>query len=219
MAKARKPAKAVRTAKSAQSAAPADRAIDAALSLAAEAGWRHTTLADIAEAAKLSLAELYGLYRSKQSILSAFVRRIDRAVLASGPAEGAAPRDRLFDVLMRRFEALQPYRAGVEAIVRDSGFDPLSALCGGPRLLRSMAWMLETAGLESQGFAGAARTKGLAVVYLATMRVWLGDDTADLSRTLAALDKRLGRAETLANFCRSLKQRRGHGEASEARAS
>ena len=46
--------------------------IDTALNLAAEKGWRDLALADIAQAAGLSLAELYGLHPSKQAILDAY---------------------------------------------------------------------------------------------------------------------------------------------------
>lgn len=184
---------------------PARRAIEAALTLAAERGWRRVSLGDIAAAAKLSLAELYALYPSRAAILAAFVRSIDEAVLAEGKAEGETPRERLFDILMRRFEALRPHKSGIEAIVRDCGSDPLALLCSGPRLKRSLAWMLEAAGISSQGLLGALRVKGLAVVYLSTMRRWFADDTADMSRTMAALDKALRRAEGLAGLCRRLK--------------
>jgi len=197
---------------------PAKHVVECALTLAAERGWRRVSLADIAAAAKLSLAQLYELYPSKAAILRAFVRGTDLAALAEGSAEGAGARDRLFDILMRRFEALRPHKAGVEAIVRDAGADPLAALCGGMRFGRSMAWMLEAAGISSHGLIGRARVKGLAIVYLATMRVWFSDDTADMSRTMAALDKHLRRAETLAGLCGPLSRRAGRGAAEAAAA-
>jgi hypothetical protein len=38
------------------------------------------------------------------------------------------------------------------------------------------------------------------LTYLATVRVWLGDDGADAAQTMAALDKYLRRAEALAEL-------------------
>ncbi len=180
------------------------RIIDAALALAATRGWRTISLADIAAAAGVSLAALYAVFPSKAAILEAFSREIDRAVVAGGEAtaEDESPRDRLFDVLMRRFDALGPYRDGVAAVLRDTARDPLAAACGAGPLLRSMALMLETAGISSSGLSGAVRTKGLAAIYLATMRDWLRDDTADKARTMAALDSRLRRAESCVEGCR-----------------
>ena len=184
----------------AKASSKSDPVIRAAFDLAARLGWRHVSLADIADESKLSLAELYERYRSKTAILVGFARSIDTSVLAGNeaPSEDESTRDRLFDTLMRRFEALGPYKDGLAAILRDGAGGPAALLCGGASLLRSMAWTLESAGVGSNGLKGRLRTKGLVVVYLASLRVWLRDETEDLAPTMAALDKRLARAESLA---------------------
>ena len=178
-------------------AAP-ERIVEAALTLAARSGWRRVRLADIAAETGLTLAELRTHFPTKRAIISGFLQQTDEKVLASGPAEGTSARDRLFEVLMRRFDALAPYRNAVGAIVGAHLCDPAQSLCQLPRLLCSMAWMLEAAGLSSAGIGGALRSKGLAVVYLAALRVWLTDDSNDLAKTMAALDRGLRQAETLA---------------------
>lgn len=192
------------------------RIIDAAMRLAAERGWRDLSLNDIAQAAKLPLSKVYEIYPSKRSILAGFSRMIDGRVLAEeeAAAELEPARDRLFDVLMRRFDALQPYREGIGAVLYDLPRQPL-ALCGGVRQLkRSMGWMLEAAGLSSTGPRGAVRVRGLAAVYLATLRVWLRDDSADMAKTMAALDGYLRRIEAIAR--RFSGRRWEPGEAGEA---
>jgi len=185
-------------------AKPADgpgRVFEAALTLAAERGWSGIALADIATAAGLSLADLYAAYPSKTAILEALSRDIDRRVLADAEIDAAeTARDRLFDVLMKRFDALAAYRDGLAAIARDARRDPLMVLCGAGQLLRSMAAMLEAAGISSAGLAGAIRAKGLAAIYLATLRDWFRDDTADKAKTMAALDGRLRRVESYARW-------------------
>jgi AcrR family transcriptional regulator len=185
-------------------AKPADlpgRVFEAALKLAAERGWSAIALADIAAAAELSLADLYAAYPSKTAILAALSRDVDRRVLAGAEIDPTeTPRDRLFDVLMKRFDALAAYRDGLAAIARDARRDPVMVLCGTGQLLRSMAAMLEAAGISSAGLAGALRTRGLAAIYLATLRDWFRDDTADKAKTMAALDGRLRRAESCAKW-------------------
>ena len=192
---AKKTRKKSRTSKS--TANPRDRIIDATLRLATERGWRRLTLAEIADAAGLTLAEVRGMFASKTAILGGLTRRTDERVLATGPADGSSPRDRLFDVLMRRLDVLEAHRDAVRVIVRDVTFDPLAALCQGQQLLCSMARMLEAAGLNSGGINGAIRTKGLALIYVRTLCAWLGDDSPDLSKTMAVLDRRLAVAECL----------------------
>jgi AcrR family transcriptional regulator len=177
--------------------APAVRIVDAALALAAREGWRSISLAAIAAEAGMTVLELYAVYRSKAAILEAFHRRVDAATLAGAGEEGdERPRDRLFDILMRRFDALGAHKKAVAAIARDAAADPLVALCGVPALLNSIGWMLEAAGVSASGWVGRARVKLLLGIYLSVFRVWLADDSADMTRTMAALDSRLRAAET-----------------------
>ena len=180
-----------------------DQVIDAALALAAERGWRGLNLAEIAAAAKLPLSKVYPAYSSKAAILRGFTRRIDAAVLATeepDAGEGNA-RDRLFEVLMRRFDALKPHREALGNIVFDQARDPVSALCGLGRLECSMAAMLEAARLSAGGLRGLLRAKALGLAYVATLRVFLRDDSPDLAATMAALDRNLGRLNCLARGC------------------
>jgi AcrR family transcriptional regulator len=189
-----------KTTASRASAAPADRVIDAALGLAESRGWRGVTLADIAAETKMSLADLYALYPSKAAILSAFVSRIDRATLAGvdvGGKDGSV-RDRLFDIIMRRLDALAPHKGAIAAIVPTLARHPLGLLCTGARLCRSIAWMAGAAGVDTTGPLGALRVQALTALYLFVLRTWLGDDGDDHAKTMAALDKSLKRAEMMA---------------------
>src|SRR5205823_2677905 len=107
---------------------------------------------------------------------------------------------RLFGLLMRRIDVLQAHRAGVLALLAAIPADPLLTLGLAGANLRSMAWMLDAAGVSSAGPAGMLRTKGLLGVWLWTLRAWRGDTDPDLGPTMAALDKALERAERLAGW-------------------
>jgi AcrR family transcriptional regulator len=176
---------------------PRDKILDATLALAEREGWRNASLRAIAQEAGVSLHEFYSEFRSRAAILGALMARTDAAVLAETPGGGSedTPRDRLFEVLMRRFDALKPHRAALKAIGRELGSDPPTALCSAPAFLRSMTWMLEAAGLSSTGIRGRLHVRALGVLYLCVLRTFVTDDTEDLSKTMAALDRRLGQAE------------------------
>ncbi len=192
------------------------RIVAAAMALAAERDWREIGLAEIASAAGIMLSDLLDEYPSKMTILDAFSKAIDRKVLAdfAPDAESSSARDKLFDVLMQRFDALDPHKEAIRRLLAAACRDPLVGLCAGGALLRSMGLMLEAAGISSDGIRGAIRAKGLAAIYGATMRDWLKDDTADKSRTMAALDGRLRRAEGWANSLNSMNfgRKTSHGE-------
>ncbi len=180
---------------------PKTAILDAALGLATSQGWAYTTLADIAREADMSLGDLRDYIDEKSDILVIFGRMIDKKTLeAVGEGDPSiSPRDQLFDILMERFDVLNQYREPLISILDSFKSDPKQIVISCPHLGRSMSWMLEAAGLESEGFRGAARVAGLVAVYIKALHVWRGDNSADLSKTMAALDKDLARAEKLAN--------------------
>lgn len=173
--------------------------VNTALGLAAEARWSSISLREIADAADVSPAEMYTLYPSKTAILKAYFASVDAAVLGTkfGFEEEDSPRDRLFDVLMRRFDALSDDRDGVLSILATLRCDPVSALCLSSGVCGSMRWMLEAAQIPVSGPKGRLTVKGLVALWLATLRVWERDESEDMARTMAALDKNLRRAERL----------------------
>jgi ubiquinone biosynthesis protein COQ9 len=69
-----------------------------------------------------------------------------------------------------------------------------------PSVAASLGWMLEAAGIPAGGLAGGMRINALGLVYANTLRVWLDDDTADMARTMAAVDRGLGRLEQAARL-------------------
>ena len=173
-------------------------ALDAFLGLVAEKGFAAVTLRDVAGAAGLGLADLYRLYPDKTTLVAAFVARVDAEVLAGTPNQGdpeETARDRLFDTMMRRYDALRPRKAVLGAIRAAAARDPLLLLALGPAMRRSMAAMLEAAGVSSDGLSGALRQNGLLAIHYAVSRVFDQDETGDLSKTMAALDERLKTAE------------------------
>jgi AcrR family transcriptional regulator len=170
--------------------------IEAALSLAAERDWTGISFADIAERAAIPLAELEERFGSKGGILTAFSRRLDfKAVENADGGAGMSPRDRLFDLLMERFDGLNEHRGGVLSILNSTRGNPKYALSALPHLARSMARMLEAAGEKTASPLGPLRVMGLTSLYLKTLHTWSNDDSPDMSRTMAALDQNLARAE------------------------
>lgn len=170
-----------------------DRIIDSALRLAVARPWNEVSLLDIAQAAGSNLVELRRSFSSKADIIAAFTRRIDDEVLtkAPPPEKGQSHRDALFEVLMSRFDVLKPHKEAIRSIIGGARFDPALLKSA----LASQTWMLQAAGINTDGTGGALRVTGLTSVYAATMRTWLNDDDPGLARTMAALDRRLRRGE------------------------
>lgn len=185
-------------------ATPIDRIVDAGLEEAAAVGWAHVTMEAVAARADLALGEVLLEVSNKTGVLLAFLKRIDARTL--GPVKridsADSARDRLFEIVMRRFDALNDKCEGARAIVTGVSRDPAAALAALCKLERSFAAMLEAAGISSSGLVGLARIQGFKAVLAVTLRAWMTDDSADLAKTMAALDRALNRAEKLAGFAK-----------------
>lgn len=189
--------------KTAIAAAPQDprnAIIDALMELAGERSWDDITISDVAARANISLATFRDFYPSKGAVLAGFSRRIDHIVLeaaCSGDLTGEPPKERLFDILMRRLDALAPYKHGLEGVMEWARRDPLAASALNRVVLNSMRFMLEAAGIDSEGPVGAVKLQGLAFAWVRVLRVWLTDDDPRLDATMAALDRELTRGSGL----------------------
>lgn len=170
------------------------RILSAALSLAASKSWSEVTLLDIARSADLPLTELRAEFATKNDIIAALLRAVDDEVLKRAAKSEASEekRDLLFDIVMTRFDVLAPYKAALRSVHASGAAD--FALAG--PYLSSQHWMLQAAGIGTDGAAGALRVAGLGLTYASVFRVWLEDDDPGLARTMAALDRRLRRGES-----------------------
>jgi AcrR family transcriptional regulator len=173
-----------------------NKAVRAALELAAEGGWKAMTFAAIADRSGVSLADLHRDFNWRTDILRAFQSEVDAEVLAKAkPATSEqSPRDRLFDIIMTRFEVMAPYKPALRRISNDLCRHPAEAAQLLPSSLASQYWMLAGAGAKLDP-GTAFRVAGLASIYARVFRVWLDDDSPGLDRTMAALDRRLKAGE------------------------
>jgi len=200
-----------------------DKAVDALMALLADRSFEDIGLAEVAGRAGLKLSQLRAEFGSTLAIYAAHIKDIDRIVLAGGDDDMSEepPRERLFDVLMRRIEAITPYKDAVRSVLRSVRRNPGLAFALNAITARSQHWMLEAAGINAAGPRGALRAQGAALMFARVVGVWLDDDEPGLDRTMAALDRGLSRAERWAGFvddlccipaalCRGPRRRRRH---------
>ena len=200
---ARKPQ---RSARSAPKAAPAlpppigtdrDKIIAAFMALLAEKRFEEIGFGEIAGRSGLTLANCRAEFGSTLAVLAAHMKSLDRKVLASGGGDMAEepPRERLFDVLMRRIEAMAPHREAVRSLMKSVQCNPGLAFALNGLAVRSQSWMLTAADIDAAGPRGMIRAQGLAMLFASVLRTWVDDEDEGLARTLAALDRALARGQ------------------------
>ena len=167
--------------------------IAAVFSQAALRGWADVNIAEAARDAELPLAQVRARFPGRGAVLLRFGVMADQAALAAGSSE-PSPRERLFDMVMSRFDALQQHRAGILQLLRAMRTDPATSMLLYGATLRSMKWLLDGASIPSTGIVGGLRVHGLLALWLYAVRAWESDESPDLAATMAAVDRGLDRA-------------------------
>ena len=175
-----------------------DLILDAWLTVIGRDGWAAARIDAVAQAAGRPAGAVAAVLPDRWAALAAFGRHLDVAALGEAASDDASVRDRLFDMLIERFDAAQPYRAAASALAAALPRDPGLAVFAALSVPRSVARLADAAGVATAGPLGALRVQALTVLHAAVARVWLGDDSTDLAATMKALDTRLAQAEVWA---------------------
>lgn len=181
------------------------KAFEACLALIEQEGWKGFSFARAAAYSDLPLSLFQEHFSSPISIMVELFRSIDRKVLETvDPSFEGSIKEKLFEIFMARFEAAQPYKAVFQSFWKDwpdvLPNTPILAC----QAIASMGWMMEAVGLSQQGLPGLLRVQGLTGLYFLTLRTWLTDDSPDLGKTMAFLDKSLTQLEGVAAFLDTL---------------
>ena len=185
-----------------------DAIVDALMRLARDRPWHDIEIADLAQEAGVSLSEFRDLFPSKGAVLGAFTRRIDREVLdgTTDELKDEPARERVFDVMMRRLDALAPYKTALRRIFFALRRDPFALASLNQSALNSQRFMLAAAGIDTEGPLGALKLQGAVLVYANTMRTWLDDDDPAQAKTMARLDRELRRGERVIEGAEDLRR-------------
>lgn len=177
--------------------------IKAAFKLAETGKWGDLTLAQIAEKAGLTLKDFHGV--ADKDDLSARVETVFDAGMSDEPVDtDETARTRLFDVIMLRFEAMEDVRDGAMSYLRwrDRSIDGLALRL--KARAQTAKWALACAGLDgSSSIPRGVQIAALGWAISQAERAWRQETSADLSRTMAALDAELIKIEERAAWIKN----------------
>ncbi len=174
---------------------PEAKLADAALRLLAKTPWQDLTLAAVARAAKLQLADLQQIAPSKPRLFGLILKRIGAAVAAQHRAGPGDIHDRMFEVALAWFGALAKHKKAVRSLYECLRRDPLSLVSARDGILEAAHWLMALAEADC-GPALSLRALGFAAVLGHAVPAWL-DDGPDLAKTMSRLDADLRHGESV----------------------
>jgi AcrR family transcriptional regulator len=161
-----------------------------ALRVAASQGWESVTLDKIAKAAHISVATLKARFKSTTNLVPVLAEEIDREAFASTGTAGAV-HDRLFDLLMARFDVLQKHRQAIQSMAKAARHDRALSLALSRATLDGVYRLIEAAQIKDKTPSRPVMAVGLAAIYGWAFCVWMRDNSRDMAKTMAALDRGL----------------------------
>jgi hypothetical protein len=189
---------------------------EAALTIAAENPWQGVTLSDLCAASETSLSACAQASVTKADVTAQLDLMVERTMLAAQTHvdRTMTVKDRLFDVLMSRYDGIEDNRGAWVSILQGEAGDGLAALARSARRARCAAWALEASGVSASDLGGAGRAIGLTRILRKIDAVWVNDGP-DLAKTMAQLDQALRTGEAWIGRVRSVARFLGFKQAAE----
>ncbi len=183
-------------------------AIDALMALVADQGWKTVELPAVAQKAGISLATLRDLFPSKGAMLAGFGRMLDREVIEGANPDliGEPAHERVFDLMMRRLDAMTPYKPALIEIRRAIRSDLVSAAALNQSGLNSWRYLLGSIDIPVEDELGMLKIQGAVVVFARTVDTWLDDTDPSMAKTMATLDKELKNGGRILGFAEDVRR-------------
>jgi len=173
---------------------------DAALALAGKHGWDRLSMKDVAKKAKVKQAVAEKQFSDGWDILQWVLKRLEKDTDDAVKGHlGDSWRDNLMEILMLRFELAQQHRDAYAAIGPSVLREPPVVRRFAKDFCKTLERMLDTSGVPRKKLQPLI-VAGFGAVYLSLVDTWLKDKTPDLSKTMAAIDQRLGLLEQACDF-------------------
>lgn len=173
----------------------------------AKDGWIKFSLLQFSKTQKISIKDLKIFFRNKDHILERFSKMIDFKVESNIDIEemkSTSKKDNLFELIMLRLEVMQTYKVALRNILSSAKEQPIILKKLSKNIINSLDFYLELSLYYDDTPVDFLKKNAIFIVYSLTFRVWLNDESDDLSKTMAELDKFLSMAdkanERITNF-------------------
>ena len=113
--------------------------------------------------------------------------------------EDSSTKDNLFELIMLRLDYMQPYKNSLKKIIVSISKSPSMLKSVSENVSDSLDFYLELTKAYDNSYFDLFKKKTILLIYSYIFKVWLDDNSEELSRTMSELDKVLSLSEKVAN--------------------
>ena len=160
-------------------------------------GWKEFSIERFAEENNYKTSEVKNFISNKNDLLIEFSKMIDEKVelnINIEEFENSDVKDNIFELIMMRFDAMTPFKGGLKKIINEIK-SPIILKEISQNILVSIGFYLEFSNAYDDTIFDVIKKKSLFLIYSYCFKVWLNDDSKELSKTMSELDRLLNYAE------------------------
>ena len=161
-------------------------------------GWENFSIEKLSARENIPLNDLKAYFKCKYSIVDKFSRMIDKNIeskLRIQDFKDSSKKDILFELIMMRFDEMEEFKGSLTKVLNASKNKPLLVSIITKNVMNTMDSFLELSNSYNNYPFDFLKKNFLFLIYSITFKTWLSDNTEDLSKTMAELDRLLSTAE------------------------
>ena len=175
--------------------------IKRAFMLIEEIGWENFSLEKLARKELIKTEDLNHFFSDKNQLIECFSEMIDEQVIKEidlAEFNQNSVKDNIFELIMLRFEKLDPYKKSLTILLKELKYKPRVLNKLTKKIFNSLDLFLEISNAKSNYVFYFFKLNIMFIIYGYTFKIWLEDDTKDMAKTMAEVDKWLSEAEIYA---------------------
>ena len=161
-------------------------------------GWEAFSIEKLSVKENIPLNDLKVYFKCKYSIVDRFSKMIDKKIeskLRIQDFNNSSKKDILFELIMMRFDEMEEFKSSLARVLDASKNKPLLISIITKNVLNTMDFFLELSNSYNNYAFDVLKKNFLFLIYSITFKTWLSDNTEELSKTMAELDRLLSTAE------------------------
>ena len=176
--------------------------IKLAFKLIEEKGWNDFSLEKLAKEESIKIEDLIFFFKDETKLIESFSEMIDEQVIKEvdlNEFNQNSVKDNIFELIMIRFEMLSPYKKSLDILLKQLKYEPKTLKKLTKKIFNSLDLFLEISNAKNNYVFDFLKLNIMFIIYGYTFKIWLEDDSEDMGKTMAEVDKWLSEAEGYAN--------------------